>query len=203
MDGIEWHEDYGVWFPSYDHKPKKCLARVRSGLRHSDHAIKIARAARACIQAGGHAGLWPQRLAGFFSTVYTFEPEKALFECMKRNVVQQNVIMSDKALGPYAGRARFKAHCSAGSWRIDDAGKHEVDMITIDSLNLPACDAIFLDIEGFEIRALSGGYETIMKYQPVLHVEVLGGKREATDAFMRTIDYKPVHEIGNDVVYQR
>ena len=43
--------------------------------------------------------------------------------------------------------------------------------IIIDNLNLPGCDLIQLDVEGYELNALLGAEKTIKKYYPVLCVE--------------------------------
>jgi hypothetical protein len=46
-----------------------------------------------------------------------------------------------------------------------------VPTMTIDDLNLPGCDLIQLDTEGFEYYGLLGAKNTIEKYHPVICIE--------------------------------
>lgn len=189
---ITYREDFGVYWPDYDHKPEKCYKKVQGQIWAMDIAINLCGKHRElCIQAGGHAGLWPKRLAKSFRRVLTFEPEPALFACMVRNLVGiPNVEMHEQALGREAGTAMLLPHVSAGGWRVSPEGTLPVPQVTIDSLNVPACDAIFLDVEGYEVEALSGGLETITKFRPALHVEVLARSRDGIQEFMTTNGYK-------------
>ena len=47
----------------------------------------------------------------------------------------------------------------------------EVEVITIDSLKLSACDFIKVDVEGMELPVLQGVAENLRKYRPILYVE--------------------------------
>ena len=51
------------------------------------------------------------------------------------------------------------------------SGDGIIPTIIIDNLNLPGCDLIQLDVEGYELNALLGTVETIKKYKPVLCIE--------------------------------
>lgn len=201
-DKISYREDFGCWWPLYDHKPEKCFKIVQAFLSDMDFALSLVKDKSVCVQAGGHAGFWPNKLSGHFKTVYTFEPEKMLFECMRRNFGHvQNIIMSDKALGATQDIVHLMAHCSAGSWMVDPFGRHPVEQITIDSLNLPACGAIFLDIELYETEALKGARATIKKFKPILHLEVGASRLESMSEFMKEFDYRLIKDLGRDAVY--
>lgn len=50
-------------------------------------------------------------------------------------------------------------------------GSEECLMISIDSLQLNACDFIKLDVEGFEYFVIKGGIETIAMFKPVIFYE--------------------------------
>jgi hypothetical protein len=47
-----------------------------------------------------------------------------------------------------------------------------IPMLTIDSLNLPDCSFIQLDVEYYELNVLRGALETIEKYKPVISCEL-------------------------------
>jgi len=199
---ITYRKAFQAWWPDYDHSPEKCFAAVQRGLRDMDIAIGLCKSRKVCVQAGGHAGLWPLRLSGFFETVYSFECEPILFECMKRNLGKvKNIVISDLALGAFVGCVIMRGSVSAGSWRIDPDGKFPVKQTTVDALGLSACDALFLDIEGYEAHALQGAAETISKFRPVIHVEELPRSRDAIRKHLRSIDYRLHARVHGDCVY--
>ena len=202
---ITFREDCKLWWPVYDYAPEKCLRFVQHGLRDMDHAIARCKRREFCVQAGGHVGLWPLRLAQFFKGVATFECEPALFQCLRLNTnTTPNITSFDAALGPELGRVKLRPSVSAGSWRVDhEHGKVEVDQVTIDWLGLGQCDAIFLDVEGYEVEALKGAAATIKKFSPVIHVEELPRARDAIRAHLAELNYRRVVAIHNDAVYVR
>lgn len=206
-EGITYRREFDLWWPDYDHNSIACHKRVTRRVRDLDLAISLCSHPRAtCVQAGGHAGVWPIHLARHFANVYTFEPEPALFACLQRNVARTGepfgIISSSKALGARDGKASMRPHISAGSWRIDPlTGSVEVDMTTIDGLKIKRCDLIVLDVEGYEVEALKGATQTIRAHRPVLHVEELDRSKDAIRAHMKAIGYRLVKRIHSDAVY--
>jgi FkbM family methyltransferase len=201
---ITYREDFGCWWPDYDHKPEACYQYVLKRLPDSDYATKLCKKRNVCVQAGGHVGLWPKRLAKSFKTVYTFECEPALFECMQRNLADiPNIVMSNQGLGAEAGKAKMLPHVSAGSWRIDPTGTLGVDLTTIDALQLSECDALFLDVESYEVEVMKGAANTITKFSPVIHIEELPRSKTAIRAHLRSLKYRCVQQIHGDFVYIR
>ena len=80
--------------------------------------------------------------------------------------------------------------------------------IIIDNLNLPGCDLIQLDIEGYELKALKGAIETIKKYKPVICVELCESwlnRYENTSEdiynFLHSLNYKLVDSEGVDKIF--
>lgn len=200
-EGIRYRHELKAWWPDYDHAPVKCMEFVRHGLPAVDVVVKHCRHLRECVQAGGHAGFWPLTLSAHFEHVHTFEPERRLFDCMTRNCGAKNVTMYRHGLGAAAGTAQFRSHVSAGSWRVDPAGDHTITLLTIDALNLESCDAILLDIEGYEVEALRGAVATIGRTRPVILVEMLPRSRDAIDDWLRGQNYRQADRYGRDAVY--
>lgn len=201
-EGISLRADSRLWWPDYDHDPVKCLNFVRKGLTDMDLAISFCKKRRVCVQAGGHAGLWPMRLAEFFQCVYTFECEPMLVECMRRNCSNvPNVIIDGRALGEAPGPVKMQGHVSAGGWSIKDTGKHIVEQTTIDALKLKRCDALFFDVEAYEVEVLKGAWETIGRCRPVIMVEELPRTKAAIQAHMRSLEYVMRDSVHSDVVY--
>lgn len=136
------------------------------------------------VQAGGRLGLWPLYLAEFFDHVHTFEPDPVNFVCMKRNIAEHWT--------PAHGQIHAYNMALGGQnehgWLVDSPesdGMHYLrkdaepgvsgspcEVTTIDSsLMLPACDALFLDVEGFELAVLRGAIDTIVRFKPLIVVE--------------------------------
>ena len=200
---IRFREDFGYWWPDYDHKPEVCFGLVTRNLLDIAGTVKLCRHRRVCVQAGAHAGLWPQALSESFGMVYAFEPDVPLFECAKLNIKATNVYLSQEALGAKAGRALLQRRSSAGSSRIDDVSGDSVDVTTIDSLDLNHCDAIFLDVEGYEVEALTGALRTIDRFNPVLHLEELDRSAADIQRMVKDLGYKKHHKVHKDTVYTR
>jgi len=200
-DAIYWRTDIRAWWPRYDHKPEKCYEFVAHGLGAIDAARRWLRKSRAAVQAGGHAGYWPRKLAGIFDHVYTFEPEPALFACLERNCREPNVSAYMCGLGAKFGQVSFRSHVSAGSWRVDPEGEHTIEVRPIDSLHLEHCDALFLDIEGYEVEALKGAAQTIKVCRPLILVELLPRSKESIEQHLLALNYRQVARYGRDGIY--
>lgn len=200
-EGIRYREDLKAWWPDYDHDPVKCMQFVQHGLPAVDKVALHCRRRRVAVQAGGHAGFWPKRLAELFGHVHTFEPERKLFDCMTRNCRASNVSMFRSGLGSECGAAQFKSHVSAGSWRVDPAGEHLISMLTIDSLKLEHFDALLLDIEGYEPQALQGGAATIARCKPVILCELLPRSKDQIEKWLAGAGYGLVERFGRDGMF--
>lgn len=203
---IHWRKAWGMFWPDYDAAPERTHAYVLKHLVDVEMTIQAARRRRVCIQAGGHVGFWPLKLAEHFDLVLTFEPDPALFACLVKNTAKaRNVRCFPQALGPYFATTRMQPHHKAGSWAIDPLrGSVEVQMVTLDGMLAGAgepCDALVLDIEGFEVDALKGAADTIAAHRPVIHVEELGSHRAASAAHMKSIGYQETARAGRDALY--
>ncbi len=203
---IRFRPDFDAWWPDYDHAPETCFSFVKRGLPDIDATARLCRQRKICVQAGAHAGFWPRRLAGLFRTVYAFECEPALYECARRNLKRWrigNVVLSQHALGAAIGASRMVPHRSAGSWTVDPQhGSVPITMTTIDALGLKGCDAILLDVEGWEIPALEGAARTIAEHRPIIHLEELPDKKASLRAHMQLLGYRLVATAHKDAVYK-
>lgn len=128
------------------------------------------------IQAGGNCGFILSTFVDHFDFIYTFEPDAVNFYCLSQNVTAPNVYKMQACLGETNGTTRVqqliredRPHDTGG---VHVAGDGYLPLIAIDSLNLPGCDLLQLDVEGFELKALKGAINTITKYKPVLCVEL-------------------------------
>ena len=165
---------------------------------------------RGCvIQAGARIGLWPRELSTLFAKVVAFEPESKNYECAKANLEHTpNVELHNAALADRAGQ-RWVSYSpkSSSHWIVDappEAGEM-CNVVTIDSYGLTP-DAIFLDIEGYELAAMNGARETIARCLPVMILEENNARlrydipKGALAKWLAEFGYKPVDNIGKDVI---
>ena len=151
------------------------------------------------VQAGGCLGMYPRLLADIFETVYTFEPDPINFYVLGLNTPYDNIIKTQAALGAEDGFCSSIRRCPT------NAGMHQIEenagiipMIAIDSLSFPKIDLLFLDMEGYEIKALAGAYETIFEHKPTLIIEK--PNQDVLD-FIEPIGYKLAVQSRYDCVF--
>lgn len=177
---------------------------------HLELGIERARRKLVAVQAGGHIGTVPAYLADRFARVYTFEPDPENFACLAANCyarhpgqiyAAQGILGNDR--GPVALKTSTK---STGQHRVKPGADGDVPSYRIDDLGL-AVDAIFLDVEGFEIHALRGAVATLKRWRPVVMAEE---NKRALDQgfrigdlgrFLATYGYHQVAAIADDLVF--
>lgn len=156
-----------------------------------------------CIQAGGHFGLYPLRLAEMFGKVYTFEADAGNFEKLKDTCSDlDNVECYNKALSAYS-RTMDVVHLEGGNSGMNVVMPgSQIEAVTIDSLDLPSCGLIQLDIERHELFALMGAIETIEKYKPVIILEGPETTNNSCNVILEQLGYKFVGRAGVDSVFK-
>lgn len=165
------------------------------------------------VQAGANLGLFPKRLAEEFDVVHTFEPDPELYAITRHNAPESNIIAHMAALG--CVREPVRMNCA----RRDDSGRpvHEgltyiagagdVPQLLLDDLQLPACDIIYLDIEGYELNALIGAERTITQFRPVIAVELNGNLNhyghtaDQLRAWLRERGYRCAVRLNSDEIF--
>ncbi len=140
---------------------------------HSTKWLRSVKTWDVCIQAGSCLGMYPRLLSERFGEVYSFEPDPLNRYVAQLNNQVSNVHLFPAALGCESGR--FIGVCRNA---MDNVGMHRVGgdgttpIMTIDSLGLPSCGLIALDLEGFELWALRGAEKTVERCRPVITAEM-------------------------------
>jgi FkbM family methyltransferase len=157
------------------------------------------------IQAGGAFGMYPILLRNYFQTVYTFEPNPVSYDLLCKNIWHHqidNIIASDYALGEYDANVTVRPSPdprNLGMTTISDE-PGDIKMIRIDDMydTNQKVDLIWLDIEGYEYKALLGAKKTIRIHEPVVGVE---RPTEWVYNFMNYMGYIPWKQSKMDVFF--
>ena len=173
----------GWWLPA---QVGGSFAKWRSGAQeHIDAVMHYAKGRDLAVQAGTHVGIYAKYLAGHFSHVHTFEPDETNFRCAALNLADcPNVTLLYQAIGATSGSTpMYKSLSNSGKAKpaspIESMNRKgvirpPVEVVTLDALELVACDLLCLDVEGFELPALQGAERTIREFRPAILVEELG-----------------------------
>jgi FkbM family methyltransferase len=185
----------------------------RQAQEHIDAAVQYTNRCKVAVQAGCHVGLWPHYLTKYFDRIYTFEADLVNWECSSRNLGEDgDITLTKAALGAQCGTLPWSRSLSnTGKHKIDVKGRGRaagtVDVVTIDSLDLPALDFLALDIEGYEQAALKGGTATIEKYRPVVLIEDMphapwhGFPLGGAQRWLEARDYRMATRVDEDQIW--
>lgn len=192
---------------------KAALAYAQRDLETLRLALPMVRARDACIQAGACLGVFPEWLSDQFASVYSFEPDSALFRKAVLRCTRGNVHLFNAALGYTRGMVRTECRRRDSSTRpahegltfvTPDPEFGTVPVLRIDDLQLPSVDLIQLDLEGYEQEALAGAVHTLERCRPVLVVEVnkqAPHGEEHLRRYVRSLGYRMTLASHSDEVY--
>lgn len=106
-----------------------------------------------------------------YGHVLCFEPNPIAFECLSHNMKGiQRVKLFNVAVSDHEGMIDMVPQGDNYGAAYTQPGT-SIPTMTIDSLELNACDFIKIDVEGDEIAVLNGALKTIIKYRPVMCIE--------------------------------
>jgi FkbM family methyltransferase len=176
------------------------------------HILPYVRNKNIMIQAGGNCGFILSTFIKHFNHIYTFEPDPVNFYCLNQNVTSPNVFKMQACLGEIEETVNVqqlvredRPHDIGG---VHVSGLGATPTIIIDNLNLPGCDLLQLDVEGYELKALKGATQTIKKYKPVICVELcekwLNRYNNTSDDvynLLQSFNYKLVDSEGVDKIF--
>lgn len=199
-----------LWLPNNTVKMDRCWRFIQRNTRDLTHGIaRTSKKRSVAVQAGAHVGIFPNHLAGFFDTVFTFEPDPDLFECLKLNA-KPNVVISPFALSDVTSTVRYRRNVNGTGMVLRDGvyapeGDEEIDVqaVTLDTIEMPGVNFIHLDVEGYEIDVLRGAALLIEKCSPVLQLEILPRFQKRIYGYIEAIGYQLATDAGRDHVFKR
>ena len=145
------------------------LEDIPDDWQHDDVRLALTMVQRfgLAVDCGAHRGVITRLLGDYFERVVAIEPSD-----LAARIQLPNVEVVQKALGGSAKRVGMVDGLHNTGQRYVVEGD-EVEMITLDSLNL-APDFIKIDCEGLEWHVLVGGEQTIRTHKPVIMFEENG-----------------------------
>ena len=193
-------------------------ALVKTGRTHIESELKNIFAILATlpdgsivVDGGTNAGFFTIPVAhttqdrGF--RIIAFEPQRQLFQAVSGSLAlngYRHVYLHNVGLGDRSGTAQLPeidysvvqdfgtvqlsndTTVQEQSWMNDRV----VDVISIDEMNLPRLDFLKLDVEGYEVPALTGAINTIQQYRPWIWVEYfITGVDPIKQALADLVDY--------------
>lgn len=160
-----------------------------------DHPRRIA------VQAGGCLGLWPKVLSHYFDTVYTFEAQSEAFYFLSLNCPERNIIKLQAALGAKGGEfIDIPMTNKPGHGKVVSS-KVGIPVLALDSLNLPHCDALMLDVEGYEPEVLRGAMNLIKTHRPYVLCEDNWNSAEI-EAILSQYGYEFITKANKDKIFK-
>jgi FkbM family methyltransferase len=190
------------------------LKYARRDLPTVDRALGLCTGRRCCVQAGGCLGIFPKYLARYFRTVHTFEPSADLFSRLCKNAPEKNIKrhlaalgMTHEMIGTSQTRRGSKGHRYPHEGITHISGAGPVPTRLVDDLELPHCEFLCLDLEGFELFALIGARHTIERCWPVIMVEIneniefYGHVGDDVRQFLSNLGYERIFRMHSDEVY--
>jgi FkbM family methyltransferase len=162
----------GRSFDQYGEYSEGEVALFRDWLRPGDVALDV----------GANIGALTipmARLVGPTGTVYSFEPQRIVFQILCGNVAMNelgNVQTLQWAVGHAAGTTKvapldYGAQYNFGGISLGGLKGEDVAVIAIDDINLPKLRLLKMDVEGMELNAIMGATATIERCRPILFIE--------------------------------
>jgi len=128
---------------------------------------------------GGHT-VDLSRMVGPDGEVHAFEPQRIVFQALCANLALNqctNVHAKQAAVGEKSGTIAVppldpSVRNNFGGLSLRGVAYGEnVPLLTLDSLDLPACHLLKVDVEGMEVEVLKGGEQLIATHRPILYLE--------------------------------
>jgi len=169
-----WFPDYETHFPRMLDKSMHNTGIARYQWQAREFAINSCEQKRNCIDIGSNVGLWSYDLVKHFEQVIAFEPVQDSIDCFKKNVLTDNYVIHQVALGnedSFIDMNIVEGNSGHSHINPESIGKGKIPLKTLDSFNFKEIDMIKIDVEGFEEEILRGAENTIKSNKPLMIVE--------------------------------
>ena len=151
-----------------------------------------------CIDAGANIGFHSIQFGRLGKKVYSFEPQRYIFNQLSANILFNNLdnIIDSYRLGlgdkketqqlwniehedwvgngvlNWGGRGIIQDNYGGERATRNEVREEDIiQVITLDSLNIPKCDLIKIDVQSYEYKMIVGSYNLITQYKPIIFLE--------------------------------
>ena len=194
---------HGYWLPDNESHFSKFIERNNgAGYQESIRSLALSYVDNfnVSIDIGANFGLWSHTLEKKFSKNIAIEPILEHCDYLKINAPLTEV--HQVALGNSNSILKMKRDFeNYGKTCISDDGDVEVQVVLLDSLNLPNADFIKIDVEGFEYFVLLGSENYIKKSLPVLVIEQ-EKRNPLINNLLSSWGYTMVDSVKHDYIYK-
>ena len=147
------------------------------------------------VEVGANIGAHTVHLAqivGDAGVVWAFEPQRLVFQLLAGNIAinglrnvycRQNCVSNQPGIIKVPVLDAEKIQNWGGVSMLDNPEGEPVEAVTLDSLNLPRCDFLKIDVEGMELQVLEGASHLIDRYQPIIYTEISGIRKNNQSVF--------------------
>ncbi len=130
----------------------------------------------AALDCGANVGSYARHMATRFAHVHAFEPAEDTFACLARNVtdwgLDNKITLYPNALSDAPEGVRMGASFGRRSISRAVQGKGSIAALPLDSLNFGRVTFLKLDVEGYEVKALTGAKRLLADQRPFVMMEV-------------------------------
>jgi FkbM family methyltransferase len=195
---------HGYWLPDDEEHFSKFIIR-NNGAGYQENirnlALSYVDKFNVSVDIGANFGLWSHSLEKKFKSNYAIEPIDDHCEYLKINAPTTSIHQC--ALGNKSGVLKMQRDFeNYGKTHISETGDVTVQVVTLDSLNLPPADFIKIDVEGFEYYVLLGSEKYIKQSYPVLVIEQ-EKKNPEINKLLISWGYELVDSIKHDYIYKK
>ena len=168
------------------------------------------------IECGCHIGTHSIPLASLCKTFYGFEPMPDTYDVLNKNIKLNNInnaIIYKKGVADKEGMTQYSWICENNpgcsglnnnpmgkpDWIASTNKNIDVELTTIDLLQLDKLDFIKIDVEGYETLVIDGAFNTIKKCMPVIIMEVWANHNSKIDINYTKSIFKNILDLGYDI----
>lgn len=132
------------------------------------------------VDVGSNFGWHAIISSKFANKVYSFEPQRVIYELQKTTIKDnkiENIVLFNNGVGNTNEKNTMRSisydyhGVNTGDLSVGKGGE-EIEIITLDSLNLDKADIIKIDVQGYEKFVIEGCKETILNHKPIFIIEL-------------------------------